>query len=218
LSIGFRPEAVVFDCDGTLLETESRWTLAEEAVCARWGVPFEWSLKEQLLGTHVDQAGAILAEWVGEPATRAPVLAEALLECYRDAVEAHGVAPMPGASALVAALAEQVPLAVASNTRLELTRLVLSCSDLPDVFEAILCAGPDLTPKPGPDVYRAACAVLGARSERSVAVEDSPVGAAAARAAGMYIIAVPSAGTTIVADRVVGSLEEISPSHILGAE
>lgn len=215
MSIPFRPEAVVFDCDGTLLETESRWTMAEEVVCARWGVPFDWSLKELLLGTHIDRAGEILAEWVGEPVSQGPVLSRALLEAYREAVEMHGVTSMPGAVALVDMLAAQVPLAVASNTQIDLTRLVLSCSDLPEVFGAIVCAGPDLTPKPQPDLYQAACASLGARPALSVAVEDSPVGAAAAHAAGMYVIAVPSSGATIAADRVVASLEELTLSQLL---
>jgi HAD superfamily hydrolase (TIGR01509 family) len=216
VTVPFRSEAVVFDCDGTLLETESRWTMAEESVCARWGVPFDWSLKERLLGTHIDRAGEILAEWVGEPAAQAPVLGRALLEAYRAAVETHGVTSMPGAATLVDALAGQIPLAVASNTQIDLTRLVLSCSDLPEVFGAIVCAGPELTPKPQPDLYRAACATLGARPARSVAIEDSPVGAAAAQAAGMYLIAVPSPGATIAADHVVVSLEELTLSQLLG--
>ena len=58
----FRPGAVVFDCDGLLLETESRWTLAEEGMFARRGVRFTLELKQQMLGTSREVGSLLLAE------------------------------------------------------------------------------------------------------------------------------------------------------------
>jgi HAD superfamily hydrolase (TIGR01509 family) len=204
--------AVVFDCDGLLLETESRWTLAEIAVCEQWGVPFSMELKRRLLGTALDRAGELLAEWVGEPPERsAPLLAERLITAYRDAVDEHGVDPMPGAAELVVALADRVPVAVASNTREADTRRVLARSGLPDVFTAIVCAGDGIAPKPAPDVYLAACAALGAEPSVAIALEDSPTGVAAARAAGMHVIGVPSTpGVPLDAHRIVASLTDVT--------
>ena len=180
-------------------------------MCDRWGVPFSMKLKRRLLGTALDRAGELLAKWVGEPPERAPVLAEALITAYRDAVTELGVEPMPGAAALVVALSDRVPIAVASNTSEADTRHALARSGLPEVFAAIACAGDGIAPKPAPDVYLAACAALGTHPSMAVALEDSPTGVAAARAAGMRVIGVPSTpGVPLDAHRVVGSLAEVT--------
>lgn len=202
----------MFDCDGLLLETESRWTLAEIAVCELWDVPFSMELKRLLLGTALDRAGELLAEWVGEPPGRSgALLADQLITAYRDAVDEHGVDPMPGATQLVIALADLVPIAVASNTREIDTRRALTRSGLPDVFTAIVCAGDGIAPKPAPDVYLAACAALGAEPTAAIALEDSPTGVTAARAAGMHVIGVPStAGVPLDAHRVAASLTDVT--------
>ncbi len=184
-------------------------------VCARWDVEFGGELKLRLLGTHLDEAGAILADWVGADPADGPVLADQLIESYREAVDRHGVEPMPGARALVDALAGRVPLVVASNTRLLDTRRVLERSALPDVFDAVVCAGDGIAPKPAPDVYLAACAAVGAEPRRSVAVEDSPVGAASATAAGLVVYAVPSPGVRMPADVVLPSLTALDPTRLL---
>ena len=206
----------MFDCDGTLLETESRWTLAEQAVCAAWGVAFSMELKYRLLGTHLALSGELLADWVGAPRSQAPRLADQLIQAYRGAVDEHGVEAMPGAVELVSALAEHVPVAVASNTNILDTRRVLERSPMPDVFRAVVCAGDGLAPKPAPDVYVAACAALGVDPAAAAAFEDSPVGVAAAMAGGLRVYAVPSApGATLAAHVTVASLLEITPGDLL---
>jgi len=212
-----KTQAVVFDCDGTLLETESRWTMAERTVCAEWGVNFSMELKHRLLGTHLDLAGKLLADWVGADHAQAPLLSHQLIEAYRDAVDAHGVEPMPGARELVEWLAGRVPLVVASNTHLADTRRVLERSPLPDVFDAVVCAGDGIAPKPAPDVYLAACAAVSALPAWTIGLEDSPVGVAAARAAGLRVVyGIPADGVTLEADIVVASLAEIPPVRLLG--
>ena len=207
----------MFDCDGLLVETESRWTLAEQAVCDRWGVPFSIELKRRLLGTSLDRAGELLAEWVGEREERAPALAAALIAAYREAVDERGVEPMPGAENLVAALAGRVPIAVASNTREADTRRVLARSGLsPERFDAIVCAGDGIEPKPSPDVYLAACAALGAPPHVAVALEDSPLGVAAATTAGLWVIGVPSTPRVALAcDLTVSSLTDLAADALL---
>jgi len=210
-------QAVVFDCDGLLLATESRWTLAEQAVCDAWGVAFSMDLKRLLLGTSLDRAGELLAGWVGAGDGHGPLLGQELIEAYRAAVDEHGVEPMPGAVSLVTALAGRVPLAVASNTREADTRRVLGRSSLPDVFDAVVCAGDGIPPKPHPDLYLAACAALGSEPRRTVAFEDSPVGAAAARAAGTIVYGVPSTdGAPFDADVTVVSLLHVDPAALIG--
>lgn len=175
-------------------------------------------LKRRLLGAALDRAGELLAEWVGEsPERSGPLLAEQLIAAYRDAVDEHGVDPMPGAGELVVALADRVPVAVASNTREADTRRVLVRSGLPDVFTAIVCAGDGIAPKPAPDLYLAACAALRTDPSAAIAFEDSPTGVAAARAAGMHVIGVPSTpGVPLDAHRVVTSLADITVEILCG--
>ena len=125
--------------------------------------------------------------------------------------------PMPGAAELVADLTGRVPLVVASNTHIDDTRRVLGYSSLPDdAFAAVVCAGDAIAPKPAPDVYLAACAAVGVNPEASVAVEDSPVGAQAAVAAGLFVYGVPAPGVSLDADVVLGGLTELSAIDLLG--
>lgn len=207
----------MFDCDGLLLETESRWTIAEQVLCDRWSVPFDMELKRRLLGTHLDQAGVTLADWFGMPAAASPAMADELIAAYREAVDEHGAEPMPGALALVTGLAGAIPMAVASNTNLADTRRVLTRSALPEhAFGAIVCAGDAIAPKPAPDVYLAACAALDCDPRRTFAFEDSPVGAQAATAAGLVVVGVPStSGTTVCAHVTIPSLEHVDPARLL---
>lgn len=200
-----------------MLETESRWTIAEQVVCERWGVPFSMELKRRLLGTHIQLSGQILADWVGAGRDRGPDLAREFIEAYREAVDEHGVDAMPGAVELVAALAERVPVAVASNTHIDDTLRVLARSPLPEVFQAVVCAGDGIPPKPAPDVYLAACAALGVAPNMAAAFEDSPVGAAAAMAGGLRVYGVPSTpGVTVTAHVTLTSLREITAHELLG--
>jgi HAD superfamily hydrolase (TIGR01509 family) len=204
------PAAVVFDLDGLLVESESRWTIAEQRVVAELGGTWDLELKRRMLGTSLSQAAETMAEWVGVPPERAPEIALAVLDGVLDAVEEHGADAMPGARALVADLAGKVPLAVASNSTRQLVGAVLRASGLPDVWDAVVCAGDGLRPKPEPDVYLAACRELAVAPERSLALEDSPTGVAAARAAGMRVIGIPSLpGLDLHADAAYPSLEAV---------
>jgi len=184
--------AVVFDCDGLLLETESRWTLAEQAVCAANDTAFDMELKHRLHGTSLADAGLLLAEWCDAPPSEGPRFGQELIEAYRTAIDEHGVEPMPGVPEILEALHGRVPLAVASNTAEPDTRRVLARSGLGDVFDAIRCAGDGIAAKPAPDVYLAACAAVGAEPATAAAFEDSPLGSRAAMAAGMRVIGIPS--------------------------
>ncbi len=206
----------MFDCDGLLLETESRWKLAEERVCAAHGVAFHMDLKRRLLGTSLERAGTLLALWVGLTEADGPALGRELLEHYRVVVADEGVEAMPGVELLLGELHGRTPLAVASNTQEDVTRIVLAASGLPQVFQAIVCAGGTIPPKPAPDLYLAACAALGAAPANAVAFEDSPTGAAAAMAAGMRVIGVPSTvGVSLATPRVLASLTDITADDLL---
>jgi HAD superfamily hydrolase (TIGR01509 family) len=211
----FRPEAVLFDCDGLLLETESRWTIAEMGLLERHGGQYTHEFKQRVLGTSRETSQALIAEYLGRPAEDAPALGEELEARFAEALAEHGTEPMPGVLALLEALDANVPIAVASNSGEKIVRIALEIAGISRFFQAVVCASESLTGKPAPDVYLAAAAALGADPSRSVALEDSATGATAARAAGCFTIGVPSiAGTTLPAHAFYDSLAEVGIAEL----
>jgi len=180
----------VFDCDGLLLETESCWTIAEEELFAAHGKVFGDVEKRALLGTSLFHGSRILARLLEQP-DRADELGRDLLDRVERRLLEDAVA-FPGAPELVAELRGRAPVAVASNTPGRLVRGALACAGVAELFEVVVTADQVAEPKPAPDVYLRACELLGAPPERSIALEDSPTGVAAARAAGMFVIGIPS--------------------------
>jgi HAD superfamily hydrolase (TIGR01509 family) len=208
--IGRPPAAVVFDCDGLLVETESRWTIAEQALLAAYGGTWSDELKLRMLGTGLSRSAVMLAEAAGRPASDAPAVGAELLQRFGATLDEHGVEPMPGAAELIALLRGRVRMAVASNTLAPLVAQALRLSGLQtEAFEFVVCAGGPLAEKPQPDVYRESCRLLSVDPGAAVAFEDSQTGVAAARAAGMTVVGVPSLGVHLDADVVVASLLEV---------
>jgi HAD superfamily hydrolase (TIGR01509 family) len=208
--------AVVFDCDGLLLDTESRWTIAEQATVERWGGTWDPEFKRQLLGVAVPQAGERIAAYVGVALTEAPAIARALDDNFATALEEHGCHPRDGVAELVDALVcAGIPIAVASNSSHELVVAALRHSGLPARFSAVVCAGGELAPKPAPDVYLAACRALDVQPSAAVALEDSQTGIDAGRAAGLLVMGVPSLpGERLDADAVVATLALVGPDDL----
>jgi HAD superfamily hydrolase (TIGR01509 family) len=189
--VGDRIAAVVFDNDGLLLDTEEAWTRAETALFERHGRTFTREHKRELIGTSPSVSAAKLAVMLDMP-TRGPALMEELHAQVMEETLA-GVPARPGALELLEAVrAVGLPVGVASNSAREFVEHVLSVAGLLDGhFDVVVTANDVERPKPAPDLYLAACAALGAEPERSAALEDSATGVAAARAAGMFVVAVP---------------------------
>jgi HAD superfamily hydrolase (TIGR01509 family) len=120
------------------------------------------------------------------------------------------VEPMPAALELIAELHDLGrPMAVASNSERRLVDLALAGSGLAVSFGAVVAGDEVPNPKPAPDLYLEACRRLGASPEEAVAVEDSPRGAAAARAAGLFVVGIPYLpDLPVEADLVAGSLKD----------
>ncbi|HEV2873736.1 MAG TPA: HAD family phosphatase [Thermoleophilaceae bacterium] len=189
--MGDRIAAVVFDNDGLLLDTEEAWTRAEETLFARRGSSFTIEHKRDLIGSSPATSAAKLELMLDMPG-RGAALVEELHDLVMEEALA-GVPPRPGALELLDAVRTAgVPVGVASNSAREFVERVLSVAGLLDGhFDVVVSANDVENPKPAPDLYLAACAALGAEPERSAALEDSATGVAAARAAGMYVVAVP---------------------------
>lgn len=108
-------KAIVFDCDGLLLDTERFWVKGEEALFSSYGRDYTAEHKRLLLGTSGEEAGKMLAEILDLPGRGRELVGELRDLCWEEVVK--GARPMPGASALVSELYCRVPLGVASNSR-----------------------------------------------------------------------------------------------------
>jgi HAD superfamily hydrolase (TIGR01509 family) len=186
------PDAVVFDNDGLLLDTESVWTRAEQDLFERRGIEFTPEHKRELVGTSAEIAGGILERRLGEPDC-----ADALIDELNELVVAeleHGVEAMVGAREVLHELSERgTPLGLVSNSPLVFVRRSLEIVGFVDHFDVVVSAHEVAAPKPAPDPYLEACRRLGVEAGPGViALEDSPTGVAAARAAGLTVIGIPS--------------------------
>jgi len=211
------PTAVVFDNDGLLLDTESVWTRAEQDLFERRGLEFTPAHKLELVGTSAAIAGEVLERRLGEPG-RAAELIEELNELVIAELE-HGVEAMVGARELLHALRQRgTPLGLVSNSPLAFVRRSLEIAGFEDRFDVVLSAHEVAAPKPSPDPYIEACRRLGVEPGADViALEDSPTGVAAARAAGLTVIGVPSLDGVALeeAHHIAASLLDEIVSHRL---
>lgn len=186
------PAAVVFDNDGLLLDTESVWTRAEQDLFELRGTEFTPADKRELVGTSAEIAGGILERRLGEPG-RADELIEELNELVVAELE-HGVEAMIGARELLERLRQRrTPIGLVSNSPLRFVRRSIELAGFHEHFDVVISAHEVAAPKPAPDPYLEACRRLGVEPGPAVvALEDSPTGVAAARAAGLTVIGIPS--------------------------
>lgn len=202
------PAAVLFDMDGTLVDTEHLWLQATAEVSAELGHALTEEDLPEVLGRAVDHTAAHLHR-----TTRTSLTADALAERLSDAFSskvAAGVVPRPGALALLAELGDAaVPTALVSASPRRVVDLVLG--SLGDHWFTLTLAAEDTSlTKPDPAPYLAAAERLGLDPAACVAVEDTPTGVASARAAGCSVLAVPSTVPIAEAERItlLDSLEQ----------
>jgi HAD superfamily hydrolase (TIGR01509 family) len=198
------PRAAVFDCDGLLVDSARCW----EDAYAELARTLDGALTEldasELAGASVAGAAAHLTRTLGTAVDEGE-----LRRLLHESFVARPPRAMAGARALVGALAARVPVAVASNAPLDIVDGVLVDLELRGALRAVVSAEETAADKPAPDVYLEACRRLGVCPSDAVAFEDSALGARAARAAGMVVIAVPSIpGLRIDADLTVARLDD----------
>lgn len=203
--------AVLFDMDGTLVDTELLWWRTTEEIAEGLGHALTDADAPEVVGRAVEDTAAHLVR-VSRAGDAAAVAAELTASFFRR-VEAG--APMrPGAQRLLTALeAEDVPFALVSASPRVVVDSVVGGSLAHVPFTLTLSADDTPRTKPHPDPYRAAAERLGLVPEACVAVEDSPDGAASAEAAGCGVLVVPSLlAVPASPPRVFAqSLEEVTP-------
>jgi HAD superfamily hydrolase (TIGR01509 family) len=211
--------AVVFDFDGLVLDTESSIYAAwSEAFEAHGCVPLtleEWSAQ---VGTT---RGLDLVGIMQSRATR-PVDVDAMHTARmarRDEL-LEGETLLPGVEQWIDdARAARMGIAIASSSEVDWVHGHLVRLGVRDRFDHVSCRDDVVPPKPAPDVYLLACDALGVAAPEALAVEDSPNGVAAAKAAGLWCVAVPNPVTAALdfsaADVVLSSLADCSLASVL---
>src|SRR6478752_5128905 len=185
-----RTDAVMFDMDGLLVDSEPLWLEAETAVMARLGADWTPADQVQLLGGSLDRTVRYLLGKARRPASPGQVaewLMSGIVELARD----RGVPVRPGARELLAEVeAAGLPHALVTGSERRFMDVVLACTGLR--FDALVCADDVSMTKPDPEPYQLAAKLLGADPASCYALEVSPNGVASAEAAGCQVIAVPS--------------------------
>jgi HAD superfamily hydrolase (TIGR01509 family) len=213
-------EAVVFDLDGLLIQTEELWHEVREGLARDRGGRYDAEAQRAMMGMSSPEWSRYMHEHVGVPDPPEEIAAEVisrLEQRYRERLPL-----MDGAVEAVERLAARWPLAVASSSNRPLIDLVLELSGLDRLFRATVSSEEVARGKPAPDVYLEACGQLGVDPRRAAAVEDSHAGIGSAKAAGMRVIAIPNPAfppgeeALAEADVVLRSLADLTPDAVTG--
>ena len=184
----WQPAAVVFDCDGLLVDTEAEWIDIQNAYLAEHGTALHPTVRREITG----QSAEVVVQAIADAVEKDPYRVGADLVERVKMLRPDDLTILPGAVETVRAAAAKVPVAIASNSPRESLDVKLEALGLVDVVDLSLAIEDVEHPKPAPDLYRDGARRLGAEPSDSLAFEDSEVGAQAATAAGLQLIAVPS--------------------------
>ena len=213
-------EAVVFDLDGVLLQSEEVWDAVRERYVREAGGRYDEEVQRAMMGMSAPEWSRYLHEEAGvreDPEDINRDVVERMLEAYR-----RELPLLPGAVEAVRRTAESFPLALASSSNREIFEAVLDLAGIADCFRATVSSEEVARGKPAPDVYLEAARRLGIEPERCAAVEDSHAGIRSAKSAGMRVIAIPNASyppddeALDLADAVVRSLDDLTVSVVTG--
>ena len=214
-------EAVVFDLDGVLLQTEELWDEVRKEVAREHGGRYGPEAQRAMMGMSSLEWSRYMHEAVGVPKPPEEISAEVvrrLAARYRQKLPL-----LPGAVEAVRRVAASWPLGLASSSNRPLIELALELSGLADLFGAVVSSEEVSRGKPAPDVYLEAARRLGVAAQRAAAVEDSHSGIRSAKAAGMRVVAIPNPTfapgdeALAEADVVLRSLAELTPEAITGS-
>jgi HAD superfamily hydrolase (TIGR01509 family) len=209
-------EAVVFDLDGVLLDSEAVWATAREQLVRERGGAWRPDAARAMMGMSSLEWSRYMHDELGvemPPAEISRAVVGRLERLYRERLPL-----IPGAREAVTSLAGRWPLGLASSANRPIIELVLDLAGMRDSFGATVSSEEVERGKPAPDVYLEAAGRLGVEAEKCAAVEDSSNGLRSGAAAGMTVIAVPNRefppadDTLAQAAVVIDSLDGLRPA------
>jgi HAD superfamily hydrolase (TIGR01509 family) len=208
-------DAVVFDLDGVIVDSEQVWDQVREQYTVEAGGRYSERATRDMMGMSSTEWSTYMAEELALPGSPEEInvaIVERMLARYGEAPPLIG-----GAVEAVRAIAARVPVAIASSSNPELIEVVLRVSGLDGVVGEVVSSQEVPRGKPAPDVYLEAARRLGVAPARCTAVEDSHNGIRSAKAAGMRVIAVPNPHfppdpeSLALADVTIASIDELTP-------
>jgi HAD superfamily hydrolase (TIGR01509 family) len=209
--------AVIFDMDGVMIDSEPLWEKTERILLARRNIDYSPDYRDKIVGLNQRDSGRLLVDTFDLDETVEGIINERisiLTSIYEDELEL-----IPALVPLLEQLAgDGYRLAVASSSPLRVVNFVLDMFSLHDHFLAVVSGDSVGNGKPHPDIYVHTAETLGVKPAACVAIEDSINGLRSAKGAGMYCIAIPDKRLTAEqfksADVILGSLRELTPETI----
>jgi len=213
-------EAVVFDLDGVLVDSERVWDEVREQLARERGGRWHTRAQADIDGHSSPEWSRYMHDVIGLVDPPQEINAEVVRRMQNRYAEELPL--LAGAVETVTALARMFRLALASSSNRPLIDAVLTSSGMDALFEATVSSEEVERGKPAPDVFLEAARRLGVESGRCVAIEDSANGIRAANTAGMRVVAIPNrryppaVEALALADAVVDSLANLTPTVVVG--
>ena len=213
-------EAVLFDLDGVLVDSEPWWNDVRIAFAHAHGRPWTVADHHAVMGANSRGWALTMQERLDLPGVDPDEIQDAIVS---GVVERYRTAPppvIPGATEAVRRIAQRLPVAIASSAHPDVIAAAIDALGLRDVLGSIVSSDEVPHGKPAPDVYLVAASQLGVDPGRCLVVEDSLNGVKAGKAAGMFVVLIPNAsvpppaGTDELADAVVDTLSDLDPDRI----
>lgn len=213
-------EAVIYDMDGVLVDSEVYWLKAREDFAAALGKTWTDDDQRAAMGRSTIEWAAVMRERLALDMTLAEIMAAVIARVmaqYEQRMPAR-----PGALESVAAMAARYRIGLASGSPTAVIQHVLKLTGLADTFEVVVYGDDMAHGKPAPDIYIEALRRLGVDAARAVGIEDSGNGIRSLHAAGMKIVAAPSpafplsAEVLALADRHITTMEDFTVTLVEG--
>ena len=214
-----RYQAVIFDKDGVIADSEYCNVMAKHIQLKQAGVEVDWHYHDQFLGTTHEYMWSKMKEEFQLP-KEIDYYIKQWAEVRKELIEREGLKSMPGCIDLIKRLkSEGVLIAVASSSNIADIKADLHALNIDNMFDAVISGENCLKGKPDPEIFIKAARALGVAAEDCIVIEDSTSGVAAAKAAGMKCIgyAYPGAAKQDIrlADEIIADFNELTVVHLM---
>lgn len=212
------PLAVVFDCDGVLLDTEAAWAEVQIEIFRIYGLDYGPADQQRLMGwSAADVAREVTRLTADRQDSGTPTVEQVrsrILQVEAELLTGR-MLPIPYALDLVQRTSRAVPIAVASNSTAAILKTKMTSTGIADHLRTWVSSDDVPQGKPAPDMYLEAARRLGVDPHRCLAVEDSPAGASAALRAGMTVVGLSHDGAPVPSSLLITSLQDSELMELL---